>query len=991
MNIGLTNTSNFHPFSTTPTAAERATQSASATSSQDLSGPAIPVPQANSSIPSGTIADKEKPSLEEILDAVSRAKATSSQAHAHLLEHLNQDWLFELYDQTKSPELVTILGQKIEIRSAFKEALKQLAQISTVKSRPSCFICYNVDEKDVVRWLKKVFVPDLESAGIEPVISFRELLFGTSLNAFQVKIRHTDKVAVLCTPALKKKCEDRVENPTGSAGEIRLAIERFNDKKFHNSIFPVFLKGERQDALPTPFFEPIFAPVLNEANAVVWTYYFNAFHLFAAIKGGIDRESAEAKRDEFFASLKKTLGRQDFNINDLKQRYQKRDSEVTAKVEAISDNFFEKMKTINPPPYPMRFTGRSDLLQQLEDLFKKGPQRVAMIGPSGIGKSAFASVLANRCQELFDFIYVIRFSDQESLESGLLRLADQLDIIGTEDQRVTEVKNRLKAFGRTHLILLDNVDDSVFFAKLKEITESTRNCSFLLTSVMTELPTELLGFTPIRLGPLETGEAETFLEQAAAILDDRQRKALVGKMHCYPLALERAAGYIRRNRCSFTTFEQDYQTGGTQILLDPFAPRTLHTRLTRWRIFLQKIQEKMGGKTYATQILAYCSCRPQFAFSRKKLHEWANQRNFGVDFSRAISWLIEYSLMESSKTDIYKLNPLSREEIIESMQSAAQQMISLYSSEFQKHVFFASDSQTLGNPREYEDDFSAMASTAKRPITAAVKELKKDKDCHLAIEGHSDNTGSDASRNAISLERANHVKTLIVTHDDAFVERIHVSGSGSAKPLDTSTDVVQERNRVAIIRIDIEKSMGVENLLLIDGLKSLIGERKSSLAFTNFPRLEKLYRAAVKIKLHSLNFEQFIFFSDSKTKLARTSLYEGYIQNTDAKRPVTAAIDLLRNYRFVHLVIEGNSDQKGSASEILRISFERAEFVKNYILGKDPQAFTGRIHSIGVGASKPLDTSANPVLTRNRVVVIRIDIDKSTDTYMSDTNDISLA
>lgn len=970
-------------------------QSSSSSSSQDHDEQPILPPPAHATVSSGLRTLSGEPRLEEVFEAVRLARAKKEspiQALSHLLEHFNKDWLFKLYGQTKSPQLLTILGQKIEIRQEFENSLRLLASKSTTTQRPSCFICFAL-ESDVSAWLEKVFVPDLELVYVDPVFCLKQFGPGKELNAFQAMIRTTDKVVVICTPLLKQSCFERQTSPTGVAQEIRLAKERYNDREKFETIFPVFLKGERKEVLPDSFFEPILGTVLNENGNVVWSYYAQAFELFAGIRG-IERSEARKIKESFFQTVQTILEKKVFSFDQLKDKSRHQDADMEIRVKGISENITRQMRKITLPPYPMNFTGRSDELKKLKTFYESGIRRVALIGPSGVGKSALALAFAYQCKHLFEFIYVIQVSNNAPLKQGLLKLADEMNFRGTEAERLKSLKDALKGFNQKHLILLDNVDDFDLYDELKDFIEHSQSCCFLLTSVMTERPRQL-GFSPIKLNCFPPEDATTFLQQATLHTDEDNANSVSNTLLFYPLALTRAAEYIRTNNCSISAFAQRYQREGEKLLSITFD-QGIHTNLTPWRVYLKKIQNKMNDNTCAARILALFPFLDKLTIDREGLQSWAFTKGLCRDmyFDRSLGWLIEYGLIVSPRIDLYVLSPFLSNEIIDCLRITAQRKLFLYQMNFEKYIFFAEDKPKMDKSSNY---ISCPITTAdsEKPITAAIKLLSKDKHLQLCIEGHSDNIGQEEVRNRISELRAEYTKELIVQRNVAFKERINCIGIGSSKPLDTSSNPAYERNRVAVIRINIEKSLELEDLFSVEHLADLLNAKETSPTITANISLQCLVIQALKIKFYSNNFLHYVFFGKNKLELTNPEEYEGYIPGTRIEKPLSAVRSLLALNRFVHFTIEGSLDDTNLLEDLIYLSSQiphdrsksRAESISWLIFQRSRNdSVLSRINAIGRRTTKPLDTSEKPVPSRNRVATIRIDIEKSSSSYLAQSD-----
>lgn len=71
-------------------------------------------------------------------------------------------------------------------------------------------------------------------------------------------------------------------------------------------------------------------------------------------------------------------------------------------------------------------------------------------------------------------------------------------------------------------------------------------------------------------------------------------------------------------------------------------------------------------------------------------------------------------------------------------------------------------------------------------LAAAAQALAQNKSFHLALEGHTDSTGSAAKNVKVSLERANAVRNKLVMDYNVRPEQVSTVGAGSAHPIDNN-------------------------------------------------------------------------------------------------------------------------------------------------------------------------------------------------------------
>ena len=74
--------------------------------------------------------------------------------------------------------------------------------------------------------------------------------------------------------------------------------------------------------------------------------------------------------------------------------------------------------------------------------------------------------------------------------------------------------------------------------------------------------------------------------------------------------------------------------------------------------------------------------------------------------------------------------------------------------------------------------------------------LKSNSDCDIAIYGHTDNTGSDAINNPLSVKRAQAVQSYLLGQGVSAAQIKAVDGQGSTNPVaDNSTAEGRKQNR----------------------------------------------------------------------------------------------------------------------------------------------------------------------------------------------------
>ena len=91
---------------------------------------------------------------------------------------------------------------------------------------------------------------------------------------------------------------------------------------------------------------------------------------------------------------------------------------------------------------------------------------------------------------------------------------------------------------------------------------------------------------------------------------------------------------------------------------------------------------------------------------------------------------------------------------------------------------------------------SDLQTSAKTSLAKFATVLKQNTDCDVAIFGHTDNTGSDAINNPLSVKRAQAVQSYLLSQGVSASQIRSVEGQGSTNPVaDNSTAAGRQQNR----------------------------------------------------------------------------------------------------------------------------------------------------------------------------------------------------
>ena len=89
-----------------------------------------------------------------------------------------------------------------------------------------------------------------------------------------------------------------------------------------------------------------------------------------------------------------------------------------------------------------------------------------------------------------------------------------------------------------------------------------------------------------------------------------------------------------------------------------------------------------------------------------------------------------------------------------------------------------------------------LSATAKNSLAQFAQVLNNNKDCDIAIIGHTDNTGSDAINQPLSVSRANSVNNYLLSCGVSAAQIKSVEGQGSTNPVaSNATKEGRQQNR----------------------------------------------------------------------------------------------------------------------------------------------------------------------------------------------------
>ena len=255
------------------------------------------------------------------------------------------------------------------------------------------------------------------------------------------------------------------------------------------------------------------------------------------------------------------------------------------------------------------FFGRESQLAALQaNLFSKDyttttMTRLAIVGPSGTGKSQLALELAYRVREeiMTCSVFWLNASNVDSLERSYESIAQRLDIPGWDDEKADAkqlVKLHLEKEDTAHcLLIFDNLEDITLRASRTSSAEevgltaylpqSTR-CSVVFTTTESSLAERMASHALIELQELTPDVAKEMLknylnrDKEFDSTEEQQARLLLQELSHLPLAIVQAAAYINVTAVSLEGYQSKLETHNDYDVKQDSGPS--RDRLQRWRV-----------------------------------------------------------------------------------------------------------------------------------------------------------------------------------------------------------------------------------------------------------------------------------------------------------------------------------------------------------------------------------------------------------------------
>jgi len=247
---------------------------------------------------------------------------------------------------------------------------------------------------------------------------------------------------------------------------------------------------------------------------------------------------------------------------------------------------------------------------------KNQPERIAIFGLGGIGKTQIALELAYQTRELYPdcAIFWLPAVDTESLQQAYQRVADQLGIAlgDTREDVMRLVKDHLSrsSTGRW-LLIFDNADEIDMWSEsqisttggLKDYLPTSNEGAIVFTTRSNKVAQYLAETEVIEIAEMDEQKTTRVLRNTLIskelLHDTESTRKLLSRLTFLPLAIVQAASFINENRLTLASYVDLLDRTITE---DPHPARTcfLHKvgRCQTWdgrakeaeRIFIESIE-----------------------------------------------------------------------------------------------------------------------------------------------------------------------------------------------------------------------------------------------------------------------------------------------------------------------------------------------------------------------------------------------------------------
>lgn len=224
----------------------------------------------------------------------------------------------------------------------------------------------------------------------------------------------------------------------------------------------------------------------------------------------------------------------------------------------------------NLPPSNEHFTGRQEILEQIQERFNEGDYVITLVGFLGIGKTQIARKFAEQNNAHYDIVWFIdaKGSIVEQLR-GLAALINDLsathqtrriNINAQPSNFLRQIHAFLNSTPKRWLLVLDNVQERGDILDFLPLRTKTSQGNILITT-----RSDVGWEKPIRISNFTSKESLSLLKDLLQTNSDEQLDKLAVLLFNHPLSLVQAGCYIRKhshmNAANYMTLFRNQRKG----------------------------------------------------------------------------------------------------------------------------------------------------------------------------------------------------------------------------------------------------------------------------------------------------------------------------------------------------------------------------------------------------------------------------------------------
>ncbi|MEG3626700.1 FxSxx-COOH system tetratricopeptide repeat protein [Streptomyces poriticola] len=292
----------------------------------------------------------------------------------------------------------------------------------------------------------------------------------------------------------------------------------------------------------------------------------------------------------------------------------------------------------NMPPRNLVFTGREDLLDQLERELRGGPTAVlphALHGLGGVGKSQLAQEYVYRQASQYDIVWWIPAERPTQIAQALVELAHRLHL-PVSSEAITAVPAVLEALrtGNPYskwLLVFDNAESPEAVQEFfPSSSENGPNGSIIITSRNPQWNTLA---RPLEVDVFEREESIQLLQRRNPDLSHEDADELAHVLGDLPLAVEQASAWRAETGMPAAEYLRLFAEKRAELMTVSPPTHYEQTVATAWNVSLDHLASKNPAALQLLQICAYFAPEP----IARSLFSGAPVQPIAPDLDRALT------------------------------------------------------------------------------------------------------------------------------------------------------------------------------------------------------------------------------------------------------------------------------------------------------------------------------------------------------------------